>query len=159
MDPTLEIGDRVLVEKLGYRFGSPSRGDVVVFERSFVEGTEGTDEPFWTDIANAFRGLFGLPTGAEQDFIKRVIGVGGDTVEGRDGSVVVNGKQIEEPYLADGTQTPPFPPTDVPDGSVFVMGDNRGNSEDSRTLGPIPEDRVVGHAFVLVWPPSNFGTL
>jgi signal peptidase I len=159
MEPTLEMGDRVLVEKVRYRFGSPSRGDVVVFERGFVAGSTETNEPFWTDVANAFRGLFGLPTGSQQDFIKRVVAVGGDDVEGRGGKVVVNGKEIDEPYLAEGTQTPAFPATHVPEGSVFVMGDNRANSEDSRTFGPVPVSRIVGHAFVLVWPPSNLGTL
>jgi signal peptidase I len=157
MVPTLKVGDRVLVEKLSYRFGEPGRGDVVVFERDFIQTSpKPKDEPFWVDIGNSFKGLFGFPTGGSQDYIKRVIGVGGDTIEGRDGKVFVNGEPIDEPYLPDGTETSAFGPTDVPEGMIFVMGDNRGNSQDSRSFGPVPVDSVVGHAFVLIWPPSDF---
>jgi signal peptidase I len=160
MEPTLAVGDRVLVEKIGYRFGSPGRGDVIVFEKELpsVAPLE-EDEPIWTDIIDGIKGLFGFPTGDSQDFIKRVIAVGGDTVEGRDGKVFVNGEELPEPYLPPGVQTSTFGPVDVPDGEIFVMGDNRGNSDDSRSFGPIEEDQVVGHAFLLVWPPADFDTL
>lgn len=162
MEPTLKVGDRVLVEKLGYRWGEPGRGDVVVFERdlaAIVSAVEEENEPFWDDIVNSFKSLFGFPTGGKQDFIKRVIGVGGDSIEGKDGRVFVNGEQIEEPYLPEGTETSTFGPTEVPQGEIFVMGDNRGNSDDSRNFGPVPIDSVVGRAFILIWPPSDFGTL
>ena len=158
MEPTLDIGDRVLVEKVSYHFSGAGRGDVIVFERD-VGGAADTDKPFWTDIVDGVKGLFGFPTGDSQDFIKRVIGVGGDTIEGRDGHVFVNGDQLSEPYLPPGTLTSTFGPVTVGDGELFVMGDNRGNSDDSRSFGPIPEDSVVGHAFVLVWPPKDFDTL
>lgn len=163
MEPTLKIGDRVLVEKLSYRFGEPSRGDVVVFEKdlaSVLEPDASEDSrSVMQRIGDAFRGLFGFPTSGSQDFIKRVVAVEGDKIEGRDGEVFVNGEPIEEPYLAEGTDTGDFAPTNVPEDMIFVMGDNRGNSDDSRNFGPVPADEVVGHAFLLIWPPSNLSTL
>ena len=162
MEPTLVQGDRVLVEKISYRFGEPRRTDVVVFERDIslvVNPPPEENEPFWTDIINAFKGLFGFPTGNAQDFIKRVIAIGGDTIEGRDGKVYVNGEVVDEPYLPEGTTTSNFGPVDVPEGQIFVMGDNRGNSDDSRNFGPVPVDTVVGRAFVLIWPPADFSGL
>ncbi|MDQ3916088.1 MAG: signal peptidase I [Actinomycetota bacterium] len=159
MEPTLVEGDRVLVEKVSYRFGEPARGQVVVFEKEFVSLTPPEDDPFWEDIASALKGLFGFPTGGTQDFIKRVMAIEGDTIEGREGKVYVNGEPVDEPYLAEGTETSAFGPVEVPDGMIFVMGDNRGNSDDSRAFGPIPVEEVVGHAFLLLWPPSDFNTL
>lgn len=161
MEPTLVEGDRVLVEKLTYRFSGPDRGDVVVFERDLVlPGTAPEeDQSFWDGIVDAFRGLFGFPTGTEQDFIKRVMAVGGDTIEGRDGRVYVNDQVVEEPFLTEGQQTGPFGPVEVPEGKIFVMGDNRNNSDDSRNFGPVDADAVVGHAFLLIWPPQDFDTL
>jgi signal peptidase I len=160
MEPTLREGDRVLVEKLDYRFGEPERGDVVVFERDlgFVPAPEDGDS-LWEDITNAFKGLFGFPTGTSQDFIKRVIAIEGDAVEAKDGQVLVNGDPIEEPYLPEGVETSSFGPVDVPSGHIFVMGDNRNNSDDSRNFGPVRAGKVVGHAFVLIWPPADFSTL
>lgn len=148
MEPTLLVGDRVLVNKLSYHLHDVNRGDVVVFERPDGE------------------------TEAIKDLIKRVIGLPGDTVVFKDGQVYVNGQQLSEPYLPTGTITIPGPgsatyphkctvddPCKIPDGSVWVMGDNRANSKDSRYFGPIPEDRIVGRAFVIVWPFSRFGGL
>ncbi|MEA2432549.1 MAG: signal peptidase [Actinomycetota bacterium] len=159
MEPTLREGDRVLVEKIKYHLGDPARGDVLVFEKDLIGAPPAEDTGFMTDISNAFKGLFGFPTGTSQDFIKRVIGVGGDTVEGRDGVVFVNGEAISEPYLPEGLEISPFGPVEIPDGKLFVMGDNRNNSDDSRNFGPIDVDQVVGHAFLLIWPPSDFDTL
>jgi signal peptidase I len=166
MEPTLVEGDRVLVQKVTYWWGEPARGQVVVFEREvaapeIVTGNEQEEDDgnVFSDIATAFRELFGFPTGGEQDFIKRVMAVGGDTIEGRNGGVYVNGERVEEPWLEPGDGTSEFPPIKVPEDMLFVMGDNRNNSDDSRNFGPIPEGSVVGHAFVLIWPPSDFGGL
>jgi signal peptidase I len=160
MEPTLKIGDRVLVEKVSDWWGGPSRGDVVVFEREVGVGpVEPPDEPFWTDISNAFKGLFGFPTSGSQDFIKRVVAVEGDVIRADEGIVYVNGEPIDEPYLPEGTQTSDFGRVDVGADEIFVMGDNRANSDDSRSFGPIPEDSVVGEAFILIWPPSDFGSV
>lgn len=136
MEPTLVEGDRVLVNKLSDSPDDLSRGDVVVFERPPNE-----------------------PPSEVHDLIKRVIGLPGETVEGRDGTVYVDGSPLEEPYLAPATITSPFAPVVVPDGFLFVMGDNRGNSRDSRFFGPIDGDLVVGRAMVIVWPFGRAGGL
>jgi signal peptidase I len=162
MEETLQIGDRVLVEKLSYRWGEPGRGDVVVFEKDLDQAVlpfEEPEESVVQKVKDAFKSLFGFPTGTSQDYIKRVIAVGGDKIEGRDGRIYVNGEAVEEPYLAEGVQTSTFGPVDVPAGSIFVMGDNRNNSADSRAFGPVPVDTVVGRAFLLIWPPADFSTL
>jgi len=145
MEPTLLKNDRVLVNKLSYHLHVVNRGDVVVFERP--EG-EANDEI--------------------KDLIKRVVGLPGDSVVINDNSVYINGNKLEEPYLPVGTVNLPGPggatwphrctpddPCVVPAKSVWVMGDNRTNSKDSRYIGPIPEDRIVGRAFVIVWPFSR----
>jgi signal peptidase I len=139
MLPTLQQQDRVLVNKLSYDLHDVNRGDVVVFERPPGE------------------------TEKIKDLIKRVIAVEGDTLTLQDGKVLVNGKAVDEPYLPEGAETVnicAFTGTvKVPDGHVFVMGDNRGNSKDSRCFGPIDEDLIVGRAFVRVWPLNALGTL
>ncbi|HEX6419545.1 MAG TPA: signal peptidase I [Acidimicrobiales bacterium] len=139
MAPTLEVGDRVLVNKLSYKTHDVNRGDLVVFERP-PQASTGAD-------------------GEIEDLIKRVIAVGGDTIEGRDGQVYVNGERIEEPYLVAGTPTENLERQEIPGGHVFVMGDNRLNSEDSRVFGPIDEDTIVGRAFVKVLPLDDLGWL
>ena len=161
MMPTLREGDRVLVEKVSYVFGEPSWPDVVVFERDLpgLTGSDEKDECVLTDIQNAFRELFGFPTGTSEDYIKRVIGVEGDTVMGRNDQVYVNGKALDESYLPEEVRTLPFDPFKVPEDMLFVMGDNRGASDDSRSFGPIPVDKVIGRAFVVLWPPSDFSGL
>ncbi len=139
MDPTLQVGDRVLVNKLSYRLHDVNRGDVVVFTRP-PNLPEGPDQP--------------------ADLIKRVVGLPGDTVQAKDGRVFVNGRPLDEPYLPEGTRTENLgTPVVVPEGQVLVLGDNRANSADGRVFGTIPEDTIIGRAFVVVWPLSRFGGL
>jgi signal peptidase I len=135
MVPTLEDGDRVLVNKLAYRVHDVHRGDVVVFERP-PNTSNGEDAEI-------------------KDLIKRVVGLEGDTVETRDGRLYVNRELIDEPYLEPGTRTDMSEPVTVPDDHVFVMGDNRTDSADSRVFGPIDEDTIVGRAFVKVLPLTD----
>jgi signal peptidase I len=161
MLPTLEKGDRVIVEKISYRIGDPARGDIVVFDNAFQdEGSPAEDErSIVSKIGDSLRGLFGLPTEGHSDIIKRVMAVGGDRVEAKDGEVLVNGEWVDEPYLAEGVATADFSPITVPDDAVWVMGDNRGGSGDSRSFGPVPLDAIVGKAFLLVWPPRDLGAI
>jgi signal peptidase I len=102
----------------------------------------------------------GFSQPVDEDFIKRVIGLPGDTVELRDGKLYVDGDPVAQPYLSGEQDLRDFGPTTVPAASLFVLGDNRLNSNDSRFgLGFVPQDRVIGKAFVLIWPPSHIGWL
>jgi signal peptidase I len=159
MEPTLQVGDRVLVNKVVYRLHPPQRGDIIVFEDPHPTGAQEGGGPlgaFWRWLT---QGL-GVATAPERDFIKRVVGLPGDVVEVKRGVVFINGRRLEEPYLNPLPDTSSYPPTRVPPNSLFVMGDNRVHSNDSRRgLGMIPYDRVVGKAFVLIWPPSRIGLI
>ena len=136
MTPTLKVGDRVLVNKLSYATGEIDRGDIVVFARPGGPGADGIE-----------------------DLIKRVVALPGETVEGRDGGVYVDGEELEEGYLPEGVETSVFPPYEVPEDHVWVMGDNRAASDDSRRFKGVPIDDVVGRAFVIIWPFTELGTL
>ncbi len=150
METTLEIGDRVLVNKLSYRAHDVNRGDLVVFEAA--EGRGDCGLPVNQAAATAAEG--GI-----KDLIKRVIGLPGDVVEGRDAQLLINDRILVEPYLDEGITTSDFEPVTIPEGCIWVMGDNRGDSRDSRSFGPIDEDHIVGRAFVRVWPLTNLGFL
>jgi signal peptidase I len=166
MEPTLIPGDRVLVNKIPYYFGDPARGDIIVFENP--NGSEGPDRSIIGGFVRWLGEGLGVAgqcdpdqpeSGCETDYIKRVIGVPGDTVQGRRDGVYVNGSKVDEPYL-DGVKTGTFKAHTVPEGFLFVMGDNRGNSLDSRySLGDVPMDHVIGKAFVIMWPPGRSGLL
>jgi signal peptidase I len=176
MLPTLRDGDRVLVEKLSYRLHDPRREDVVVFAKE-VFGIPAPDVPWYEDLRNLLRELAGLPTGREEDYIKRVVATSGDTIRytGKPRILYINGSEVPMSYIKGGVDrfSSTLTASDcdrlemeaaeggcrIPAGKVFVMGDNRPDSEDSRILGPIDEDKIVGRAFVLIWPFEHFGGL
>jgi signal peptidase I len=159
MESTLNISDRVLVEKVSYRFGDIEHGDVVVFvHEEHGLGPAGPSNP----IAGFFSGLgqaVGVVPPSDRDFIKRVVGLPGDTINCQGGKLVRNGQQVVENYLDPGTETQSCTRTTVGPGKLYVMGDNRSNSQDSRAFGPIEEDDVVGRAFVRIWPLNHTGWL
>ena len=134
MVPTLEVGDRVLANKFVHRFTEPERRDIVVFDS--------------------------VEEGDDQTLIKRVVGVAGDEIQLQGGILYVNGEEQEEPYLNDADQSRGFyGPTVVPEGHIFVIGDNRGNSADSRVFGPLPLENLKGEAFMRFWPISKISTI
>ena len=153
MTPQLLVSDRVLVSKLSYRLHDPRRGDIVVFDCPTVECGEDSDEGGGVGRAiRAFGEGVGVIQPSTQEFIKRVVALPGETVESREGQVYVNGKRLIEPYLPPGTATANLPPTTVPAGQLFVLGDNRSSSSDSRVFGPVSRASVVGRAIATVWP-------
>lgn len=155
MEDTLQVNDRVLVTKFEYQFGEVSRGDVIVFDDPRGGFEEAPESVIDSAVRNVLESV-GLRT-PRSEFIKRVIGMPGDVVEGRDGDVWVNDIRLVEPYLKDPTYVHlEFGPVIVPDGMYFVMGDNRASSQDSRFFGPIPGEDIVGRAFVIIWPPSRW---
>ena len=158
MESTLNISDRVLVEKVSYRFGDIERGDVVVFVHDEA-GTEpaGPSNPV-TGFFSSLGQAIGVVPPSDRDFIKRVIGLPGDTID-CDGKVIRNGQKLTESYLGPGVTTTGCEKTKVRPGELFVMGDNRTNSQDSRAFGPIRESDVVGRAFVRIWPLTHTGWL
>jgi signal peptidase I len=163
MVPTLEIGDRVLVNRLAYRIGEPERGEIVVFSDE-AGAQRNNANPLAGGLRSLAAGL-GLAPPSEQDYIKRVIGLPGETIEITDGVVYIGGEPLDEaPTDEGGYLSAPdesfLPATRIPDGEYFVMGDNRARSSDSRSvLGTISRDQMIGRAFVLVWPFDRAGLL
>ena len=154
---TLEINDRVLVNKLSYLFGDPERGDIVVFDPPF--GVEEESEPLLQAIVRNVAESLGLQTPDVEDLIKRIVAVGGEELEIKENRVLIDGIPLNEPYLDESVFMPDYGPVEVPIGTVFVMGDNRSRSQDSRRFGPIDTESIVGRAFVRVWPFDRWGGL
>jgi signal peptidase I len=175
MENTLLVGDRVLVNKIVYDVRDPKRGEIVVFRGPETWAPQVIDETppgFATKLGRTIGDLVGVSRPGAKDFIKRVIGTPGDKVACCDtqGRVTVNGQPLDEPYVFDNS--PPDAPVSatqcgsrrfkeitVPPGQLFVMGDHRGVSQDSRCQGPVPIANVVGRAFVILWPSSRWANL
>jgi signal peptidase I len=130
MEPTLVSGEYVIVNRLSYRLGSPQQGDIIVFH---------------------------FPRDPKEEYIKRVIGLPGDEVEVKNGTVYVNGQLLDESYLK--VKMDYFGTWRVPEGQLFVLGDNRNNSSDSHDWGTVPNDYVVGKAVLVYWPPPAWGLI
>ena len=132
MEPNLHTDQRLVVEKLSYRFHGPQRFDVVVIR---------------------------VPSQGDELLIKRVVGLPGETVEIHDGNVFINGKALDEPFLSQATYPGRSAKVTVPPLHVFVLGDNRTHSNDSRSFGPVPIEDIVGRAWLSYWPPQDVGVV
>ena len=154
MEPQLEVGDRVVVSRTAYRLHDVHRGDVIVFPSPAVPAER---EGLVMRLAHDVLESVALRDPGDRELIKRVIGLPGESIEGRDGHVYIDGRRLIEPYLAGNVVTNDFGPVGIPDGRLFVMGDNRTNSHDSRfpDIGTIDVDTLVGRAIARVWPPAR----
>jgi signal peptidase I len=159
MVPTLQIGQRVLVNRIGHSFSKPSVGDVVVFHPP--QGADGNPR---CGVQHEPTQVCPRPVERRDDvnFIKRVVAGPGDRLKLEEGHVVLNGERQKEPYaracgVGEGCDYPEE--ITVPAGHYFMMGDNRGSSDDSRFWGPVPDDWIIGGAFATYWPPKRIGLL
>ena len=132
MVPTIEVNDKVIVTNFSYWFEEPERGDVIVFK---------------------------YPLDTKKDYIKRCIGLPGETIEFRDSKLYVNGQLVAEPYLPEGLVFEDYGPIEVPEGQYFMCGDNRNHSSDSRVWGFVEKRLIIGKAQVIYWPFDRWGTL
>ncbi len=158
MEPTLQRDDRMVVEKLTYRFREPRRGEILVFEGNGPGDTVVEQDA----VGRVIRGIgqfLGLVPVSARDFVKRVVALPGDEIEIVDGEVRVNGRVLDETYVRYEDQSQ-FGPVIVPEGELFFLGDNRPNSSDSRsTLGTVPREQVVGRSVLIIWPFDHVGRL
>jgi signal peptidase I len=175
MEERLQVGDRVLVNKIVYDVRQPERGEILVFRGTdnwAPESRVDTNAGFFAKLGHTVGDLVGVSQPGEKDFIKRVIGLPGDIVACCDagGRVTVNGFPLDEPYVTDNSpiDAPPSPrechsrrfgPITVEQGQMFVMGDHRAVSQDSRCQGQVPIENVIGRAFTIVWPSSHWSGL
>lgn len=172
MEDTLRVSDRVLVNKIVYDMRTPERGEIVVFSGTDTWAPENPPDPdigFFARLGRTVGDLVGISRPGEKDFIKRVIGLPGDVVSccNRDGKVYVNGYPLDEPYVIENAplegpstgrdcRSRRFDPVTVEPGHMFVMGDHRLVSQDSRCQGQVPLENVIGRAFVIVWPSGHW---
>jgi signal peptidase I len=162
MEPTLNIGQRVLVDRITTHFGDPSRGDIVVFKPP--KGADNNTCGVPTEPDDGHPCQQATPDKSSSNFIKRVVGLPGDRLKVINNRVYIDGKLQKEPFIK--KDTPCSPPLcnlrreiTIPPGHFFMMGDNRGQSADSREWGPVPKKWIIGHAFFTYWPPDRIGTL
>jgi signal peptidase I len=160
MEPQLLVGDRVVVSRIAYDLHPPRRGDIVVFDCPPATGcADRADDGIAVRAVKTVAEALLLRQPEVEEFIKRVIALPGETVEAHDGHVFVDGVRLVEPYLPAGTTTAEFAPVTIDDDHLWVMGDNRGNSADSRVFGQIEQDTIVGRAIARVWPPTRIAFL
>ena len=165
MEPTLAIGERVIVNRIGNRFAAPGVGDIVVFHPPHGADTNECGNPGQGPLYEGpqSRVPCDRPTATRstQNFIKRVVGLPGDRIAVHDGHVVRNGVQQREPFVNPCGAGPDcnLGTITVPPNHYFMMGDNRGASDDSRYWGPVPRGWIIGDAFVSYWPPKHMGLL
>jgi signal peptidase I len=165
MEPTLKIGQRILVDRIATNFTSPHIGEIVVFHppKDYQQGcadTSAGENQNGQDSARACDKAW--PQASSQTFVKRVVGLPGDRISIVGGHVIRDGVREKDPYIAQcaGSGSCTFPATiTVPRGDYFMMGDNRGESDDSRFWGPIPNSWIIGQAFFTYWPPDRIGAL
>ena len=138
MEPTLQVGDRIIVSKLSYDIHDPHRGDIIVFHAPAREATVCADPSI-------------------KDLVKRIIGMPGETISSRGNTILINGKPLAQPWFAPVPLGPAIVPTKIPADSYFVMGDNRTNSCDSRDWGTLPRGNIIGHVVFRIWPLSQIG--
>ena len=163
MVPQLEINDKILVSRISYRLHPIHRGDVIVFPEPPGAHLEGLSSPSPGGLSGVFHAVgqrLGLVP-RNDELIKRVIGLPGETVEARSNHIYIDGRLLVEPYIAPAPEysTTDFGPVRVPKGDVWVMGDNRQDSEDSRYFGAVRETTVVGRAVIRIWPLDHLSFL